>query len=151
MRFDGRNAGLLHGVMEMDGDVEALVGAHDGANDLCALSGSGGVGNAGVGEDDFESLADPVARTAGGEHKAVTGDVDGAADFLKGFDSAYATADENRGGEFGAAATAALAGLAGGVSGSQRKLGSEVDGRAGMHFGGRHDCVETRPGEIGCG
>src|ERR1700683_2855854 len=56
MRFDGRNAGLLHGVMEMDGDVEALVGAHDGANDLCALSGSGGVGKPGVGGGGVERL-----------------------------------------------------------------------------------------------
>ena len=93
----------------------ALVGTSNGANDLGALSGSGGIGYAGIREDHFESLADPVARAAGGEEQAVTGNVDGATDFLKGFDSAHAASNEHGRGEFGSATAAAFAGLAGGV------------------------------------
>ncbi len=118
MRFDGRDTRLLHGSVEMDGDVVALIGTRNGANDLGALSGSGGVGYAGIGEDHFESLADPVARAPGGEEQAVTGNVHRTADFLKGFDSADAASDEDRRSKFGSATTTAFARLASGVGGT---------------------------------
>lgn len=136
MGFDRSDAGLLHGGMEMNGDVMALVRANNGANDLSTLSWRGRIGDAGVRENDFESLADPVARAAGGKEEAVAGDVDGATDFLKRFDSADTTPNEDRRGEFGTATAAAFAGFAGGVGRTRFGRGSHVGRRRSLSTAG---------------
>lgn len=46
MCFDGRLAGLLHGSVEMDGNVVTLIGTRNGAHDLSTLRGSCGIGDA---------------------------------------------------------------------------------------------------------
>ena len=83
------------------------VGRFGDADDFGELAGSDAGGGRRVRESDFEALAFPVAGAGDLDQQAVARDVNGFADFFKRFGSIDPT-NVNRGGDFGAAAGAAL-------------------------------------------